>query len=128
MAFRGNVFLGRALGFLSLLGVAATATAIEWEQRTVPMVGISDYMREVCVKFTAGDRVRYRFESDFPVNFDVHYHPEAGILFKTRKEAVTQIASEFTSESSQLYCFTWRNKREQGNEWKITLHFLITPE
>lgn len=127
MVVQANFFLRCIFYCLCVLGVTASAYANEWQQRTVPMVGVVDYMREVCVKFAAGDRVQYRFESGQDVQFDIHYHPEAGILFKERKDAVKQLSGEFTSDAAQLYCFTWKNKRELNSEWKITLNFLVLP-
>jgi hypothetical protein len=118
-------FLRRTFYFFMLLGMPVIANANEWQQQAVPMVGVANYMREVCMKFDAGDVVQYRFESEHEVNFDIHYHPDSGTLFKERKDAVTQLAGEFTSEASQPYCFTWKNKSELDQEWNIALHYLV---
>jgi hypothetical protein len=123
MTTRFHFFLRRFF-ILSTL-CSTTAFASEWQQQTVPMVGVTNYMREACIKFTAGDVVQYRFESEHEVNFDIHYHPEGSTQFKERKNAVTKTTGEFSSEKTQPYCFTWKNKRELDKEWNITLHYLV---
>lgn len=107
------------------VGAFAANAADEWQQQAVPMVGVQNYMREQCIKFNSGDVVQYRFESEYEVNFDIHYHPDSGTLFKERKDAVKELSGEFTSEAAQAYCFTWRNKTEIDKEWEITLHYQV---
>lgn len=121
-------FARRTFYSFALLGMSVITNAAEWQQQVVPMVGVTNYMREACIKFTAGDTVQYRFESEHEVNFDIHYHPDSGTQFKERKDAVMQIASEFKSETTQPYCFTWKNKHELDKEWSITLHYLVVPK
>ena len=128
MKWQFSFFLRRIFYVVVLLGIAITAHADAWKQQVVPMVGVTNYAREACLKFKAGDKVQYRFESKHEVNFDIHYHPENETKFKERKDAVKQLAGEFTSEASQHYCFTWKNKHELDTEWSITLHYLAVPK
>ncbi|MGM8228519.1 hypothetical protein ACSV5M_18200 [Cellvibrio sp. ARAG 10.3] len=107
-----------------LTGTATIATANEWQQLSVPMVGVEHYTREVCLEFHAGDSVQYRFTSKHPVNFNIHYHPESGTEFKNRLETVQDVSDKFSVESTQPYCFTWSNKTEAGEEWDIKLEYL----
>jgi hypothetical protein len=121
-------FARRALYIFMLLAMSVFTSAAEWQQQVVPMVGVINYMREACIKFTAGDTVQYRFESAHEVNFDIHYHPDSGTQFKERKDAVMQVAGEFNSEKTQPYCFTWKNKHELDKEWNITLQYVVVPK
>lgn len=118
-------FFRRFSGLFIFLGTTTTAIAGEWQQQTIPMAGITNYMREFCIKFQQDDEVQYRFESEHPVNFDIHYHPDNGTQFKVRKDVVTQLTGKFSSEATQAYCFTWRNKHELDLDWNITLHYTV---
>jgi len=128
MTSQFRFFLYRFFCLFALLSITAIANANEWRQVTVPMIGVENYAREVCVEFQAGDRVQYRFDSEHMVNFNIHYHPDGGTSFKIRQDQITNTSSEFTSEVTQRYCFTWTNTEERGDEWDLFLHYLVTPQ
>ena len=99
-----------------------------WEESSIPMVAAEGYAREKCMKLNEGDQVHYRFSSINPLNFDIHYHPDAEILFKIKKENVSEFSGEFTSDAEQHYCFTWKNPKAYAAAWDVMLEYRVLPK
>ena len=109
------------VGFISSVAGAAT----EWTEASIAMVGVKNYSMERCLKFEAGKKVEFSFNSQSPVNFDVHYHPGNTTLFKIKKENVSQLDGDFISEAEDHYCFTWVNPADLGSDWSIQLKYRV---
>jgi hypothetical protein len=124
-----STFSLRRFLFLFTLSSAATfANANEWQQQTVPMVGVQNYFMERCIEFGAGKKVEFNFTSQHPVNFDVHYHPGNSIAFAIKKENIKELSDGFTSDAADHYCFTWANPVEVGSDWNIQLKYRVVAQ
>lgn len=66
--------------------------------------------RELCFEITAEDELQYDFQSDQPVDFNIHYHDGLTIHFPAKLTGVTHHAGQFVSEKDQPYCLTCLNQ------------------
>ena len=66
--------------------------------------------RERCYTMASRDRIRYEFETDQPVEFDIHFHDGFTVRYalKRRTNSVNQTA--FVAQKDQRYCLMWFNK------------------
>ena len=66
--------------------------------------------RELCFEMTAQDELQYDFQSDHPVDFNIHYHDGLTIHFPVKLTGITDHAGQFVPKSDQSYCLMWRNQ------------------
>lgn len=66
--------------------------------------------RELCFEMTEQDELRYDFQSDRPIDFDIHYHDGLTIQFPVRQPGVTVQADRFAAGQDQSYCLMWLNR------------------
>ena len=74
-----------AITALALGGCAAAA----WATRRGSCTGFalpSYQILEECYALKAGDRLEYRFESDEPVDFNLHYHEGGAVVMPVSRE------------------------------------------
>lgn len=128
MTTRFNVSLRRFFFLSTLCSAAAVVNANEWQQQDVPMVGVQNYFMERCIEFGAGKKVEFNFTSQYPVNFDVHYHPANSIAFAIKKENIKELSDSFTSDAANHYCFTWANPVAVGSDWSIQLKYRVVAQ
>jgi hypothetical protein len=66
--------------------------------------------RELCLDLTALDELEYDFQSDQPVDFNIHYHDGPTIRFPVNLTGITGHAARFVPEKDQSYCLMWLNQ------------------
>jgi hypothetical protein len=66
--------------------------------------------REYCLEMAAQDTIRYEFQSDRPVAFNIHYHEGMKIAFPIRLSGITGLADRFVADADRLYCLMWTNQ------------------
>jgi len=66
--------------------------------------------REFCLEMAAQDKIQYDFQSDRPVEFNVHYHDGIKIHYPVQLKGVTVHAGTFVAEVDQFYCLMWTNR------------------
>ena len=66
--------------------------------------------QESCIEMTALDEIQYEFQSDRPVEFDIHYHEGLTISVPVRLSQVTEHADRFVADGDRSYCLTWTNQ------------------
>jgi hypothetical protein len=66
--------------------------------------------RELCFEMSAQDELQYDFQSDRPVDFNIHYHDGLTIRFPVQLNRITVHADEFVTEVDQSYCLMWANQ------------------
>ena len=66
--------------------------------------------RELCLELAVQDEVQYDFQSDQPVEFDIHYHDGLAIRFPVKLTGITVHAARFVAEKDQSYCLMWFNQ------------------
>ena len=65
--------------------------------------------REYCLEIASPEAIQYEFQSDGPVEFNIHYHDGFTIKFPVRLEGISVGADEFVAEVQQPYCLMWTN-------------------
>ena len=58
----------------------------------------------------ARDGIKYDFQSDRPIEFNIHYHEGIKIHLPVTLEGVTAHAGEFVAESDHAICLMWHNQ------------------
>ena len=65
---------------------------------------------EVCGKLSAAERVRWRFTSGAPVDFNVHHHVGKEVVFPVKQSQVSRGGDTLNVSVAQDYCWMWTNK------------------
>lgn len=65
---------------------------------------------ELCFELGAGESMRYSFDADAPVDFNVHWHQGGVVSYPVRIVAVARLGSVFRSPKKEAYCLMWTNR------------------
>jgi hypothetical protein len=65
---------------------------------------------ELCFELSAGQSMRYTFDADAPLDFNIHWHRGKDVLFPVKIGAVARLGSVFRSSDKQPYCLMWTNR------------------
>ena len=65
---------------------------------------------EVCGKLAKGQSVRWRFQADAPLNFNIHYHEGKAVKVPAKQDGVAEGSGKLGVEIRQDYCWMWVNK------------------
>ena len=76
---------------------------------------------ELCGKLPAGLRVRWDFDADRPLDFNVHYHLGKQVMFPFKRSAVAQAGDTLDVQAEQDYCWMWTNKSAAPAALSVTL-------
>jgi hypothetical protein len=66
--------------------------------------------REMCLPLSRSDRLEVTFQSDLPVEFDIHYHDGLTTRFPLKKAGATTHSGAFVAEIERPYCVMWFNR------------------
>ena len=91
-----------ALG--ALLALPAIA-AEEW--RPIDAKLEPGKMHESCMSIEAGDKRRYSWKSDAPVDFNIHFHKGAEIVYVVKNNGMRGDGGAFTAKDGGGYCWMW---------------------
>ena len=100
----------RALGVVLLVatGCATQSPADPDAPKAASGFGLAPYsLHEECFKLAPGDRLDYRFSSNVPVAFNIHYHERNAVVMPIAREAVMIDSGIFQPALAQEYCLTW---------------------
>lgn len=64
---------------------------------------------ELCFALDAGESVKYTFDADAPLEFNLHWHRGNELRFPVRLAAVARLGGVFRSPEKQAYCLMWTN-------------------
>jgi hypothetical protein len=110
LSIQGRHFLAGVAGFLVVL---VLATPLRGGQKDTPSTMVSlapQEVKEVCLDMAARDEIHFKFKSDHPVAFNIHYHDSPTVQFPVQLNKVTEISENFFAKVSQSYCLMWTNK------------------
>jgi hypothetical protein len=73
------------------------------------------YQREVCHTLKRGDKRRYSFKSDVPLEFDIHYHMEDAVVYLAIGHGVQSKEGFMAAgaDGEEIYCWMWVNLQMQ---------------
>ncbi len=66
--------------------------------------------REYCLEMKARDGIKSDFQSDQPIEFNIHYHEGIKIHLPVTLEGVRAHAGEFVAEFDRAICLMWHNQ------------------
>lgn len=91
-----------------LLALVAAGCASTGEKTgTVKIEATSTY--EDCFAMEPGDSMKYVFESQGPLDFNVHYHEGGEVVYPVAKTGVTLDKGVFEAATTNYYCLMWTN-------------------
>ena len=64
---------------------------------------------ELCGPLAAGQSVAWRFESDRPLDFNIHFHVGKKVRYPARSPRVRASSGSLAARSAQDYCWMWTN-------------------
>jgi hypothetical protein len=64
-------------------------------------------MHEECARVEAGDKRRYHWKSDVPVDFNIHYHQMTEVFYPIRRGGMRGDGGTFTAKTGEDYCWMW---------------------
>jgi hypothetical protein len=97
-----------ASALLPMLATCAMTPQDPEAPRVVTGVRIAPYERhEDCMALEDGDRLDFRFESQFPVAFNLQYRDGAVIVIPLSRERVEEFAGVFAAKATRPYCLAW---------------------
>lgn len=99
------------------------ATRVQKTERIKP-----DGIAEYCVTLAAGQVVRYRFEAEAPLDFNIHMHRGDEVITAVQQEAAARIEFvDFRADRPADWCWMWTNKSAASNEVRYTI-FVAPPK
>lgn len=76
---------------------------------------------EACEKLPFGAKIAWRFDSQSPLNFNVHYHEGKEVRFPAKQDQVAASEGVLDVKLEQDYCWMWTNKGAAATSLKVTL-------
>jgi len=67
-------------------------------------------IHEACARMEAGEKRRYHWKSNVPVDFNIHYHRGNDISYPVKRSAMRGDGGTFTAKSGEDYCWMWTAK------------------
>jgi len=97
-----------ALALAVALAACATSPSGKYDLKSVRNHAMSPYVvHEECLRVAAGERIEYYFTSDFPLNFNVHFHEGSAVLMPIVRDKVTEDSGVYAPRFPQDYCLMW---------------------
>lgn len=76
---------------------------------------------EVCGRLEPGSVVRWDFDADGPLDFNIHYHEGNQVVFPVKRAGAAKGAATLKVKLGQDYCWMWSNKTAQKLVLRLTL-------
>lgn len=76
---------------------------------------------EVCGKLIRGQSITWAFDADVPLNFNVHYHQGAQVVYPAKQDAATKTRGALDVALDQDYCWMWNNKSDRAGQLRLLL-------
>jgi len=76
---------------------------------------------EICGPLVAGQAVRWSFEADRALNFNVHYHVDKDVRYPAKKANIKVLKGDLSVDARQDYCWMWTNKTTAATKLSVTL-------
>ena len=62
---------------------------------------------EECLRVEVGQKRRYHWKSDAPVDFNIHYHEQTEVFYPVKRSAMRGDGGTFAAKTGQDYCWMW---------------------
>jgi hypothetical protein len=74
---------------------------------------------EACMHLDAGDKRRWYFKSNAPVDFNIHVHEGEKASYSVKRERMRGDGGTFAAKSAGDYCWMWTAKTAAKVEGRI---------
>ena len=64
-------------------------------------------IHEECLRLEPGEQRRYHWKSDAPVDFNIHYHRGAEVIYPVKRDGMRGDGGTFTAKTAEDYCWMW---------------------
>ena len=97
---------------LALLCACACTTALaappaKEREQAVNVALEPGTMHEECSRVEAGDKRRYHWKADVPVDFNIHYHHETEVFYPVKRGGMRGDGGTFAAKTGEDYCWMW---------------------
>lgn len=109
-------WLGTTTALLLAVALAGNAWAqvatVEWNRGTFEREFIvpAGKFVELCAMLEPGHNVAWRFSSQAPMDFNVHYHEGKEVRMPDRRDQADNASGVLAVASREDYCWMWTNK------------------
>jgi hypothetical protein len=69
---------------------------------------------ELCFELDRGQAMRYAFDADAELDFNLHWHRGNEVLYPLKLGAVARLAGVFKAPEKQAYCLMWTNREKRA--------------
>lgn len=121
-----NSSSGIAALLLTALSLTAQADVIEieWDgagrfEKSTPLQ--PGKFAELCGELNKGERIRWSFNSEAALNFNIHYHEGPNVSYPVKQAGVAAADGVLEVDPAQTYCWMWSNKSAQPTALQIVL-------
>jgi hypothetical protein len=121
------------LAVLAALAVSTTDAAEPAAKKDATRVQKTEHIAagavgEHCTKLAAGQVVRYRFEADRPVDFNIHRHRGDEVIYAVQHEQASGAGFvDFKADAEADWCWMWTNKSDAAVQVRYTM-FIAPPK
>ena len=64
-------------------------------------------VHEECARVEKGEKRRYHWKSDVPVDFNIHYHKDAEVFYPVKRDGMRGDGGTFNAKTGEEYCWMW---------------------
>jgi hypothetical protein len=76
---------------------------------------------EVCGKLARAETVQWSFESPAPLDFNIHYHEGAKVVYPDKREGKAASSGTLLTQSTQDYCWMWTHRGSAATTLRMSL-------
>jgi hypothetical protein len=106
-----RIALAALIAFLAPSSLASSAGNDGGKERPFEVQMNPGGIHEECVRLEAGRSRAFRWKSDGPVDFNIHFHRGDDVSYPVKLNGQVQGAGRFTAKSGEDYCWMWTAKR-----------------
>lgn len=127
--FPSSIRVYAALILLSIPVLCFATQAVAEKVMDLPMEPVQNYFREHCLVLDAGQTLVYRMETPYPLNFNIHHHPETGpTVYLIRKSIEEYFSGESVADAGGEYCFMWTNPEDRPEKFSVNLKYKVSSD
>ena len=71
-------------------------------------------IHEECLRIGKGDKRRYHWKSNAPVDFNIHYHRGPEVFYPVKRDGMRGDGGTFDPRSDEDYCWMWSARTQSA--------------
>jgi hypothetical protein len=76
---------------------------------------------ELCGRLRPKDSVRWQFEAEAPMSFNIHFHEGKAVRYPVKEEGAAKSQGVLEVKSEQDYCWMWSNPSDRQATLSVRL-------